>query len=377
MRVVFDVTTCAKPRRGGIATYGWELVSACGRVAPEHEYVLALRSHRWFKRHLLADLLPGAPRRLLVDGFHRLTLGALDVLHGTGVRLPAVGAFPRTAIIHDLNVFEAPELTDEQWRVTRQQRIRETVARATLVLTYSEQGAASLQQHLGVPRERLRVVPLGVDTTRFRPDRPAEQRDGLAAQLAAHGLAPLLERPFVLMLGDDTSRKNHAGLVRAFARAALPDDWMLALADPRPGAQDRWRAALSAEGVAPERLVVLPWIELEHLPALLGAATIYACASLHEGFGLPVVEAQACGTSVVSSDRGALPETVGDAGLLADPEDGDAFGAALRRVAEDDALRAELEARGPARIADGYTWDVVARRTLDVLEEAARGPVGV
>ncbi len=365
MRLAFDVSSCAKERRGGIATYGWNLVQACARVEPEHDYVLALRPHRWTDRALVADMLPGVKPRLLVDGLHRLTLGGpLDVLHGVGVRLPGVGGFAKTVMLHDLNVFEFPELSRESWRRTRQRRILQTVARADLVLSYSEQGAVALGEHCGVPRERVRVVPLGVDTAHYR--RPDDET--LHRVLERHAL---LGRPYVLLVGEYSERKNPHGLVDAFADAGLGDDWVLVIGGPRGEDAEALRAHAARRGLDEDRARLPGWVTDEELPALLAGAAFYACVSQHEGFGLPVVEAQACGTPVLCSDRGALPETAGDCALLFDPGDRDAFVAALRRLASDDALRTDLARRGPPRVAEHYTWDAVARRTLAVMTEAA------
>lgn len=365
MRIVFDVTSCAKPRRGGIATYGAELVAACARVAPEHEFALAVRSNRWFKRALVDDLLPGVRARLLVDGLHALFPGGrIDVLHGIGVRLPGPGRFAKVVTIHDLNVFEFPELSSDAWRRVRRKRLRETVARADRILSYSEQGAAALGEHLGVPREKVRVVPLGVDTTRFH--RPPEET--LAAVRARHGLTGV---PYVLMVGIADGRKNHRGLLEAFVRAALPAPWCLVLGGPRGEAAGALAARARELGLAEERLKLPGWVHDDELPALLAGAAFYCCASLHEGFGLPVIEAQACGTPVACSNRAALLETLGDCGLAFDPEDPDAFAEALLRLAGDEALRADLSARGPARVAEHYSWERVARDTLAVYADAA------
>ena len=161
VRIAFDVTTVAKPRRGGIATYGWELIRAVARVAPEHEIVLGVRPNRWLRRShldgLLADLRPDTRPRLLLDARADARLQRPDVLHGIGVRLPPLRGGPRSArvvTLHDVNVFESPELSAERWRDERQARIRQTLARADLALSYSEQGRAALAEHLQFPPER-------------------------------------------------------------------------------------------------------------------------------------------------------------------------------------------------------------------------------
>jgi glycosyltransferase involved in cell wall biosynthesis len=365
MRIVLDVTSCAKERRGGIGNYGAQLVQGLRRVAPDHELVMALRPQRWGQRELVADLCAGGAPRLLLDRLNPLTLRRpVDVFHGVGVRLPARGGFPRTVTLHDLNVFEFPELASDDWRRTRQARIRQTVARADLLLSYSEQGAAALGQYLGVARERVRVVPLGVDTSHFRrPDDAA-----LARVSAKHRLD---DKPYVVMVGEYSTRKNPHGLVEAFAASGLAPRWRLVLGGPRGENAEALAADGAARGLDDDTLRLPGWVDDDELPALLAGAGFCVCAARHEGFGLPVLEAQACGTPVVSSDRGALPETLGGLGLAFDPDDLEAFAGALSQMAGDDPLRSELARKGPLRVAEGYTWDHVARATLAVYEELA------
>jgi glycosyltransferase involved in cell wall biosynthesis len=365
MRIVIDVTSCVKTRLGGIGVYGTELVRGCVRVAPEHEYVLAVRPNRWLRRELISDLCPQLERCLLLDRGHRFTLGRnVDVLHAVGVRLPATGRFPKVVMLHDINVFEFPELSEPGWREKRQRRIRQTVDRADLIVCYSEQGRRALGEHLDVASDRVRVVPLGIDTERFcRPN-----DDALSDVLENHDLR---ERPYVLSVGQYGTRKNQLGLVEAFAAAELPSEWLLVLGGPRGDAIDELRAAAQRHGLSQERLRTPGWVQDDELPALLSGAGFYACASLHEGFGLPVIEAQACGTPVAASNRAALVETLGDCGVAFEPTDLADFAGALSRLAGDPDLRAELSRRGPLRVAQAYTWDHVARATLAVLEEAA------
>ena len=388
MKVAFDVTTCAKRRRGGIATYGWELIEACARVAPQNEYELAVRPNRWLARRHLRGLAraiaaPGlaatggrearhgaardvaASPRLLLDAFADLCLGPIDVLHSIGVRLPPRGRFAKVVTLHDLNVFEFPELSEAGWRDKRQARIRQTLARADFVIVYSKAGAAALKQHLSFPAERTRIVPIGVDTARFRPLPEAERR----AVLERHGL---VGRPYVLHVGAYSERKNQRGLLAAFARAALPKEWTLVLAGPVSDGAAALRAQARELGLDDARVLLPGWVGEPEYPALLSGAAVYVCASLHEGFGIPVIEAQACGTPVLSSNRGALPETVGECGVLVDVTDEGDFAKALARLAGDAALRAKLTAGGPARVARSFSWERVAQATLTVYADATR-----
>ncbi len=359
-----DVSSCCKERRGGIAGYGWNLLTAMGRVAPEHEFVLGVRSHRWTARKLIDGLLPDAPRKLLFDPLAGLTFGGVDVFHSIGVRLPRTRAFPKVITLYDLNVFEFPELAKPAWREKRQARIRQTVPRADRILTLAQQGADAAHEILGVEHERLRPVLLAVDTDQFK--RPGDEL--IAAAAERHGLG---ERPYVLTLGPFGRRKNQLGLLTAFARAELPSDWLLVIGGTKEEHADTVRAEALAAGLDPARVVLPGWIPDEDLVPLLSGASIYACSSMHEGFGLPVIEAQACGVPVVSSNRGALAETLGNCGLLFDPTDVDDFANALHRLAVDDILRARFASDGPRRVAEHFTWDRVARETLAVYAELA------
>jgi alpha-1,3-rhamnosyl/mannosyltransferase len=377
MRLAFDVTSVVKPRRAGIAGYGWELIRAIARVAPEHELVLGVRPNRWTQRGLLDELraaLPhGAALRLLVDPFADRRPLRPDVLHAIGVRLPARISAARVVTLHDINVFEYPEVSSPEWREKRQARIRQTLERTDLAISYSEQGRAALAEHLGFPPDRVRVVPCGVDAAAFaRPAEPA-----LRAALGRHALldagAPV---PYALMIGELSPRKNQAGLIAAFGRAvrerALPPEWRLVLGGPRGAEIEELRRLARAAGLPDERLITAGWIPDADLPALLAGATIYVCCSLHEGFGLPVLEAQAAGAPVLCSDRGALRETLGDCGVLFDPADEAGFAAALAGLARDAAQRAELAARGPRRVAAEFSWERVAKLTLAAYAEARR-----
>ncbi len=361
--IAFDVTSCAKAERGGIGGYGRSLIAALGALRPELSVRLALRPNRWLARGHLAGLLPRAPRRLLVDRLVRPLVGPIDLLHSIGVRLPPDRGCARVATLHDLNVFEYPELSDERWRRERQARIRQTVGRADLLVSYSEQGARSLHEQLGVPPERVAVVPCGVDTDVFRRPEPGR----LASVLARHRLA---DRPYLLHVGAFSARKNQQGLLSAFVAARLPAEWVLVLGGPRGPAAERLRGQAVALGLPPDRLRLPGFLAPDELPALLAGAAIFCCASLHEGFGLPVIEAQACGAPVLCSDRGALPETLGEVGVPFDPADAGGFAGAIAGLARDEAHRRELARRGPERVARHFTWRSVAERTLAAHERA-------
>ena len=245
-----------------------------------------------------------------------------------------------------------------------------SVCRATRIITISKWSKRDVMRLLGVPAERVRVIYLAADE-RFRPvDDPAI----LADLRARYGLA----EQFILYLGGFDARKDVATLVRAFAAARdeLPG-WQLIIAgrvhedsplfpDPRPVARELGLRVVEAPARDPAAGVVFTGrISEADKPLFYSAADIFAFPSRYEGFGLDPLEALACSAPVVCSNATSLPEVVGDAALLVSPGDVRGFAAALVRVATDDALHADLSARGPAQAAR-FSWARTAEQTLAV-----------
>ncbi len=270
---------------------------------------------------------------------------------------PANGTFfassPPTrtvATIHDAVPFRYPA-ADERRRQHAQRPFLRSAADADYVIAVSHFGAAEVREMLSVPAERIVVIPHGVDDT-FTP--------GAAEPLPA----ALSGRRFLLFVGDPIGepRKNFPLLYEAYRRAfdvhPLADAPVLAVAGPR----------------APELHGVVHVGELFDDLSAHGVQALRACyrgalaltlASYHETFGMPLLEAMACGTPVVASNASALPEIAGDAALFAPPDRAAAWADALRRVVDDANLRARLSAAGLRRAA-GFSWDESARRHLEL-----------
>ncbi len=293
---------------------------------------------------------PAALAHTAGHGWEQLALPALA--RGSRVILSPANLAPvasrRNAVfIHDV----APFLGD--WYSARFSRWHRALSpviarRARLVLTISSLSRDQIVQYLGADPARVVIAPLGVDD-RFR-DPP-----GADAVRARYGL----ERPYVLAVGTDLPRKNLALLDRlapALGDAGLDVVLAGSTRPYMPAGSYRTRSL----GYVPE----------DALPGLYAGAAVLAMPSLHEGLGLPVLEAMAAGTPVVSSDRGALPETCGDAALVVDPDDADAFAAALVRAATSD--RERLSAAGRVRAA-GFTWSATAKRVDGLLDPLLSG----
>jgi glycosyltransferase involved in cell wall biosynthesis len=248
-------------------------------------------------------------------------------------------------VIHDAAALRIPGAYSRAYVAYQRAMLPLIARRARLVITVSDFARNELLETLGVAPERVKVIPAGVDE-RFRPTvDPAPARQ-------AYGL----QRPYALALGTRSARKNIAALEPA-ARALRERGIEPVLAGGQRGYLRDSETSLRTLGYVSET----------HLPALYAGARLLAVPSLHEGFGLPCLEAMASGVPVVAARRGALPETVGDAGLLVDPESDGELADALVAVACDRGLRARLIAAGLRRAA-AYPW----RRTA-VLTDRAMG----
>ena len=324
--VVIDARAAARPELGGVERWARELSARLPALAPDRYAVArppAALSHRaghaWEQ-----GWLPLATRSAswLLCPANLAPLAARNV----------------AVVIHD-----AAPLREPSWYsplYVRWQRfvLPRIARRARLVITVSEFSRAELRELLGVDAA---VVAGGVGE-HFVPDAPQTLP---------------VERPYVLTVASRTARKNLGALEECARRLQREGIDLLAVGGGRPQLRDEPGAsAVRALGHVPD----------EHLPGLYAGALCFVLPSLHEGFGLPCMEAMACGTPVVAADAGALPETCGGAALLADPRDPVAIADAVERACGDE----QLSAAGIARAA-AFTWELAAARIDGLL--SARG----
>ena len=374
--------------------FEYTLFYAAGQLAPDSPYLADLSRLCATHPNVRAVPIPLTPRRL-TQIWQRLRLplpvevftGPLDLLHAPDFVLPPTRA--RTILtIHDLSFLVHPECAVPSMVRYLTDAVPRSLRRADIVLADSEATRQDLARLLAVAPERVAVVYPGV-APRFRP-LPPEQTEPVRRRL------DLPER-FLLFVSTLEPRKNLVRLLEAFARVIEPTT-----DDRRPTANDRrggntQHIIRNTQPVSPphpltpsplhlviagrrgwlyeevfatierlqlgERVRVLDFIDDNDLPALYNLAWVFTYPSIYEGFGLPALEALACGTPVVTADNSSLPEVVGDAAVLAPAEDVAALADAIGRVVSDEALRARLKAAGPphARL---FTWERAARQVL-------------
>lgn len=289
-----------------------------------------------------------------------------DVLFVPAHVLPLVHPRRSVVTVHDLGYLAYPEAHRPADRRYLDWSTRWNARQATAVLADSAATRADLVRAYGVAPDKIRVVYLGRDESLA----PVRDPAALAAVRARYGLG---ER-YLLYVGTLQPRKNLARAIDAYARlagTAACAGIQLVLAGKHGWLYDDLAARV--ERLALHGRVLFPgYIEDADLPAVLSGALGFVFPSLYEGFGIPVLEAGACGVPVITSNTSSLPEVAGDAALLVDPHDVDAIADAMHRLVSDPALRAELARRGLENV-QRFSWEKCARETLAVLEAAADG----
>lgn len=331
-QVVIDGRAAARKQVGGVERVTKELVTRLPRVRPDRYRVLqppAILAHK--AGHVWEQaVLPVAAREA------KLILCPANL---------APVASTRTVLtVHDVVVLRHPEWYSGPYAIYQRLLLPLLARRARLVLTVSAFSRNEIVTMLRVPEERIVVVPNGVDE-RFSSSADPEPVRRLYG----------LHRPYVLAVGTRIARKNLGALAVAERRLEEAGIELVTAGARRGYMRDAETLPVRAIG----------YVADHHLPGLYAGALALTMPSLYEGFGLPCLEAMACGIPVVAASRTALPEVCGDAAMLVDPDDTEAFAEAILTAATDDGLRARLAVAGPARAA-GFTW----RRSAELTDEA-------
>lgn len=369
-------------RMTGVGWYEWHVLRALDERDDGLTYNLYAETFR-APEEPAAPVMPGSRRmRLRVHhlppGFllpHRATLAVLRtvvepllrVLDGNHVAFAPNFFTPRRQLpfapvvvptVHDLAFRALPETVAEETLVELDGNLGRTLSRSPRVVAVSDATAGDATEYLGVPASRVRVIHEGMD--------PAF--DTTSGQLPEG-----LPRPYLLFVGTLEPRKNIPGVLRAFERVV---EWgwggHLVLVGAWGWRTEALRAEFEASPVR-DRIIHLTDVERPDLPALYRSAEALLFPSWLEGFGLPILEAMASGTPVVTSGRSAMPEVAGLAAVYVDPESPAAMASAISALLEDPERRASLAAAGRER-ARQFRWSWAAEATAQVLREAAGLP---
>jgi glycosyltransferase involved in cell wall biosynthesis len=374
MLIGIDASRAARSERTGTENYAYHLIRQLLALGATHQFRLyfsqppptglfdsraearVIRVPRlWTHLGLGTEMLRRPPALLFVPA-HVLPL-----------------AHPRHSVvtIHDLGYHYFPEAHSAAQRRYLEWSTRFAVRAATRLIAVSQATKDDLVKFYDADARKVTVVRHGAPSRSLQPAQLAPlapagggrpdgrpQRAGAARRLG-------LPRRYVIAIGTVQPRKNYARLIAAFASLRLPRDETALVIVGKPG----WNSAAIETQAAQAGVILAGHISDDEKAALLAGASAYALPSLYEGFGMPILEAQAAGVPVITSSTSSCPEVAGDGALLVDPLDTPAIAQAIRRVLDDEPLRRALIEKGFANAAK-FSWERCARETLTVLEDA-------
>lgn len=379
MRIAIDYSAAVN-QKAGVGRLVRNQVLALAEVDTENEYRLVyarpnLGSTPQFPQaRNFARREVGIRERWLTILWHRAKMplpadwfsGPVDVYHSPDFVMPPLRKARGILTVHDLAFLMRPECAHPRLRVYLEEVVPRSVRRANFIIADSENTRNDLVVLLGVPPASIAVVPGGVEE-RFMPVADAQTLSRVRRYLGVG------DAPFVLAIGMLEPRKNLNRLMDAFAaikeRPDVAPNLKLVLAGGKGWLFDgifEHHAASRAR----DDIVFPGFIPDELLPGLYSSAAVFAFPSLYEGFGLPILEAMACGTPVVASRASCLPEVADGAAVMVDPTSVDSIVDGLYRALTVPQLRADLVQRGRER-AGQYTWRAAAERLLEVYRRVA------
>jgi len=364
MLIGIDASRAVSDAPTGTETYSRELIRALLALDQKNAYRLYTRAsvaREFFAPSTNLEIRAIPFPRLWTH--LRLSLEMLtrppDVLFVPAHVLPLV--HPRRSIVtvHDLGQLHFPEAYPARQRLYHTASARWNARAAACLLADSEATRDDLVRFYRIEPGKITVVYPAGDAQRYRPVRDAARIEEIRSRFR-------IEKDYILTIGTVHPRKNYVRLIEAFSKLQITNCKLLVVGK-RGWLYDSIYARVRQLGLE-SRVKFLEYVPASDMPALINGARLFVFPSLHEGFGLPVLEAQACGTPVVCSMTSSLPEVAGDAALFFDPLDVDAIAGAMQRALKDDALRVKLIAHGSENV-KRFSWEQSARALLKVLDE--------
>jgi glycosyltransferase involved in cell wall biosynthesis len=348
--------------RGGVATYTRELIRSLVESPRVDEITLFDLDRGWSRRKAFVRELGPLPAKVAVAPPVRSELEGLNLFHAPGYAMPPVGAPRHVFTLHDLTVLSHPRFHTLDNRVRSLASVSEALARGATILAVSKATRDEAVRLLALPVDSVEVVPPLLNPI-FQV---GGDRDVDTAAAARLGVRP----PYMLAVASLEPRKNFGRLLDAWssigANTGAHQLVVVASEGWRQGRIRRRLERMTGDG----SVVKIGHIADDVLAALYRRANLFIFPSLAEGFGLPVAEAMACGTPVVTSQISSMPEVAGDAALLVDPEDVDEIAAAIARLLGDQSLRRGLRDRGLEQ-ARSFSRESLVPRLFEVYRRAA------
>ena len=297
----------------------------------------------------------------------------LDLVHIPHYNVPLLCRTKMVVTIHDLNhLFISRELGSRglgsiaaYWYARFM--LKTAVRKATRIIAVSEHTKSEVIEHLSACEDEIEITYEGVEENFQAPEGGPHSEGGVRLQAIKdkHGIAG----KYILYVGMMRPYKNIGGLMRAYSRLSMRNRYRLVIVGKKDNRYYPEFMKLATELGLKKDVIFTGYVEEEELPYFYSGAHLFVLPSFREGFGIPILEAMACGTPVVASSSSSLPEVVGDAGLMAPPDDIDSLASAIARLLTDESLRAKMIDKGLKRV-KVFSWEELTKKTLVIYRRA-------
>ncbi len=367
MRIGIDARSVLK-QRTGVGNYTYNLIQHLSQQDRENQYVLFYSHHLNIKSAIpeiknpnfeskfirfpnkLLNLMWGTVKLPKIDWL----VGEVDLYHSPNYTLNILGRGKSLMTIHDLSflAYRQFSLASGRWHYAF--KIKNYAKKTDAIITDSQSTKSEVLKYLKVPEEKIHVIYLGCSEG-FQPFPESEKKQKIREKYNIKG-------DFILYVGTLEPRKNLKGLICAYDRSRAKEDFLLVLAGGK-GWKYKHIFRLVKRLKLEDRVIFTGYMSDSDLPALYNSASVFVYPSFYEGFGLPPLEAMACGTPVIVSHTTSLPEVVGNAGVYVDPSDIEQISTSIDTVLSDTELRQTLRERGLKR-AKLFSWGKTAKETI-------------
>lgn len=353
----------------GIGNYTYSLISKLSEIDSENDYTFLCpddqpKNYIPFNRNYSFYALPKDDYREEIEIPLWLSQEKADIFHlpQNGFRIPAHCSCKLVVTVHDLIPYFLPEMVRSSFLKRFTSEMPFIVERADRIITVSETSKQDIINIFKVEPQKIVVIP-SAPTKAYHPLPKGETGPWLRTKYG-------IKKPYILYVGGLNPRKNVAELIYAYhkIRRLLPNGQPLVVLGPEGKHRTKLQLLGEALNITTEELIFPGFIDTPELPYFYNGADLFVYPSLYEGFGLPPIEAMACGTPVITSNVSSLPEVVGEAALKVNPHDTLALAETMLKILTDDSLRSDLSAKG-LRHSFKYNWDQIAAQVLEVYAE--------
>jgi len=378
MKIAIDISSLATQKRTGIENYIFNLCKNLAKVDKENKYILFGNSYGHYQslREAVEEIgvenyqnmsarisrMPRTVLKLIWKYMHipsaECLVGNIDIFHASTIMPPPLKKAKLVVTIHDLVPMKFKEFFTQEGAQYFRDYFKNTIPRSDAIIAVSNSTKNDILEYFNIPEDRIQVIPQAAS------DNYKQIQDGSAINKvkAMYGL----DRDYILFVGTLEPRKNITNLIRAYN--ILPDylkrDHLLVICGKKGWYYEEIFRTVK-ELKLEDKVIFTGYAPDEDIPLLMNEAEVFVYPSLYEGFGLPPLEAMACGTPVISSNVSSIPEVVGNAGILINPNDVEELSDAILRLLDSDELRAQLAEKG-LKQAGKFSLRKTAEKTVEI-----------